>query len=126
MSNQKHNPETDNLIQYERYLRNLEANKNKKIIAGTLIRKLYAIPPEKRGMVKYYLKELLYGNEVQFKDRADKMFRTMAYRLLDSCGSLRILVLERYEFDESGEKVIVSAKVRGNYSFVWPAIEGTE
>ena len=126
MTNRKHNPETDNLVQYERCLRNLEANKNKKIIAGTLIRKLYAIPPEKRGMVKYYLKELLYGNEVQFKDRADKMFRTMAYRLLDSCGSLRIPVLERYEFDESGEKVIVSAKVRGNYSFVWPAIEGTE
>ena len=63
MSNQKHNPETDNLVQYERYLRSLEANKNKKIIAGTLIRKLYAIPPEKRGMVKYYLKELLCGKE---------------------------------------------------------------
>ena len=103
MTNRKHNPETDNLVQYERYLRNLEANKNKKIIAGTLIRKLYAI-----------------------QDRADKMFRTMAYRLLDSCGSLRIPVLERYEFDDTGEKVIVSAKVRGNYSFVWPAIEGTE
>ena len=54
------------------------------------------------------------------------MFRTMAYRLLDSCGSLRIPVLERYEFDDTGEKVIVSAKVRGDYSFVWPAIEGTE
>lgn len=126
MSNQKHDPETDNLIQYERFLRGLEANKNKKIIAGTLLRKLCSIPPEKRGLVKYYLRELLYGNEVQFKDRADKMFRTMAYRLLDSCGSLRIPVLERYEFDETGEKVLVSAKVRGNYSFVWPAIEGAE
>lgn len=105
---------------------NWKLQREDKIIAGTLLRKLCAVPSEQKPAVKYWLHELLKGREVNFKvsDFAEKMARLKAYRLIDNCGSLYIPVLERYELDSSGERVLVSARLRGDYNYIWPAIEG--